>query len=149
MSYYFSKTIAMPFDQAISHVTAALVDEPDVPFALRYFGGAGLAHMREYGTRLETFAKIRAKASRHAANNPLALFRTVVSTEAKTGTYAGIATFCSIAPIWTIDIIAWLDPCENRFQVTRPTKKKIAKTPECPDPMSGAPARKMTANTVL
>src|SRR5206468_2241339 len=29
----------------------------------------------------ETFAKIRAKASRHAANNPLALFRTVLSEE--------------------------------------------------------------------
>ena len=30
--------------------------------------------------KLETFAKIRAKASRHAANNPLALFRKVVTT---------------------------------------------------------------------
>ncbi len=35
--------------------------------------------MQKYGTRLETFAKIRAKASRHAANNPLAVFRNVVS----------------------------------------------------------------------
>jgi sterol carrier protein 2 len=31
--------------------------------------------MAKYGTRLETFAKVRAKASRHAANNPLALLR--------------------------------------------------------------------------
>ncbi|QBY55387.1 lipid-transfer protein [Cupriavidus oxalaticus] len=53
----------------------------DVPGALRLFGGAGLTHMRKYGTRLETFASIRAKASRHAANNPLAVFRKVVSTE--------------------------------------------------------------------
>jgi len=30
---------------------------------------------------LSTFAKIRVKASRHAANNPLALFRTVVTEE--------------------------------------------------------------------
>ncbi len=30
---------------------------------------------------METFAKIRAKASRHAANNPLALFRNVLTTE--------------------------------------------------------------------
>ena len=37
--------------------------------------------MQKYGTKLETFAKIRAKASRHAANNPLAVFRNVVSTE--------------------------------------------------------------------
>lgn len=57
-----------------------LVDA-DVPIALRLFGGAGQAHMREFGTRMETFAKIRAKASRHAANNPIALFRTVVTEE--------------------------------------------------------------------
>ncbi|TAM24036.1 MAG: lipid-transfer protein [Rhodanobacter sp.] len=53
----------------------------DLPLALRYFAGAGKAHMDEFGTRLETFAKIRAKASRHAANNPLALFRTVVTEQ--------------------------------------------------------------------
>jgi acetyl-CoA acetyltransferase len=58
----------------------ALVDV-DLPLALRYFGGAGLAHMKEFGTQLDTFAKIRAKASRHAANNPLALFRKVVTPE--------------------------------------------------------------------
>lgn len=56
-------------------------DVPDVPSALRTFGGAGREHMQRYGTRLETFAAIRAKASRHAANNPLALFRSVLSTE--------------------------------------------------------------------
>ncbi|MCC7325497.1 MAG: lipid-transfer protein [Burkholderiales bacterium] len=55
--------------------TDALVGLPDVPLALRYFGGAGIAHMRRYGTRMETFARIRAKASRHAVHNPLALFR--------------------------------------------------------------------------
>jgi acetyl-CoA acetyltransferase len=55
--------------------------QTDVPLALRYFGGAGAAHMAQYGTRLETFANIRAKASRHAANNPLALFRKVVTEE--------------------------------------------------------------------
>jgi acetyl-CoA acetyltransferase len=37
--------------------------------------------MRRYGTGLDSFAKIRAKASRHAANNPLALFRKVVTEE--------------------------------------------------------------------
>jgi len=58
-----------------------LVGMPDLPLALRYFGGAGLAHMKKYGTRLETFAKIRAKASEHAKNNPLAVFRSVVSAE--------------------------------------------------------------------
>lgn len=66
-----------PFDVA----TADLVGHGEIPLALRYFGGAGLAHMRQYGTPLETFAKIRAKASRHAANNPMALFRTVVTAD--------------------------------------------------------------------
>jgi len=53
----------------------ALVGMPELPLALRYFGGAGLAHMNKYGTPLESFAKVRAKASRHAARNPLALLR--------------------------------------------------------------------------
>ena len=69
-----------PFDR-FDEATAELVGASEIPLALRYFGGAGLAHMQQYGTKLETFAKIRAKASRHAANNPLALFRTVVSED--------------------------------------------------------------------
>lgn len=52
-----------------------------MPQALRTFGGAGREFMQRYGTRMETFAAVRAKASRHAANNPLALFRKVVTTE--------------------------------------------------------------------
>jgi acetyl-CoA acetyltransferase len=62
-------------------LTAELVGDVDVPFALKYFGGAGQSHMRKYGTPLSTFAKIRAKASRHAANNPLALLRNVLTEE--------------------------------------------------------------------
>lgn len=53
----------------------ALVGMPDLPLALRYFGGAGLSHMTKYGTPLKAFAAVRAKASRHAARNPLALLR--------------------------------------------------------------------------
>ena len=45
----------------------------------------GREHMQRYGTKLETFAKIRAKASRHAANNPLALFRKVVTDRRSDG----------------------------------------------------------------
>ncbi len=66
-----------PFDVA----TDEIVGHAEIPLALRYFGGAGLAHMQEFGTPLETFAKIRAKASRHAANNPMSLFRNVVTAE--------------------------------------------------------------------
>ncbi len=69
-----------PFD-AFDRETDALVGHPEIPLAIRYFGGAGLAHMKKYGTTMETFAQIRAKASRHAANNPLALFRKEVSVE--------------------------------------------------------------------
>ena len=69
-----------PFD-AFDEVTDRLVGKPEIPLALRYFGGAGLAHMEKYGTPLEAFARIRAKASRHAANNPLALFRKEVTAQ--------------------------------------------------------------------
>lgn len=53
----------------------------DLPLALRYFGGAGQSHMRRYGTTLADFAKVRAKASRHAVANPLSLFRNVMTEE--------------------------------------------------------------------
>jgi sterol carrier protein 2 len=66
-----------PFDE----VTDKLVGMPEIPLALRYFGGAGLSHMKKYGTPFDAFAKIRAKASRHAVNNPLALFRKEVSAQ--------------------------------------------------------------------
>jgi acetyl-CoA acetyltransferase len=69
-----------PFDR-FDQATQELVGHGEIPLALRYFGGAGKAHMDQYGTRLSTFAKIRAKASRHAANNPVALFRNVVTEE--------------------------------------------------------------------
>ena len=59
------------FDEA----TDDLVAHNEIPLALRYFGGAGLSHMEKYGSSLRDLAEIRAKASRHAKNNPLALFR--------------------------------------------------------------------------
>lgn len=61
-------------------VTDALVPD-DAPLVLRYFVGVGREHMRRHGTSLATFAKVRAKASRHAAKNPMALLRQEVSTE--------------------------------------------------------------------
>ncbi|GAA4409216.1 lipid-transfer protein [Quisquiliibacterium transsilvanicum] len=62
-------------------VADELCGDVRIPMALCHFGGAGREHMQRYGTKVETFAAIRAKASRHAANNPLAIFRKVVSTE--------------------------------------------------------------------
>ena len=56
-------------------------DMNDMPQAIRTFGGAGREYMARYGCTMELFATVRAKASRHAANNPLALFRKVLTTE--------------------------------------------------------------------
>ncbi len=51
----------------------------DVAMAPKMFGGAGIEHQRRYGTRSETFAMIRAKASRHAVHNERAIFRKEVT----------------------------------------------------------------------
>lgn len=69
-----------PFDD-FDNETDALVGNDQIPLALRYFGGAGKSHMEKHGTELNDFAKIRAKASRHAVNNPLALFNTEVTED--------------------------------------------------------------------
>ena len=65
------------FDEAADK----LIQAEGIPLALRYFGGAGLSHMQKHGTPLSSFAKVRAKASRHAKNNPLALFRQEMTAE--------------------------------------------------------------------
>ena len=69
-----------PFE-SFDREAEALVGMPDLPLALRYFGGAGQSHMKKYGTPLEAFASVRAKASRHAARNPLALLRKELSVD--------------------------------------------------------------------
>ena len=46
-----------PFDP-FDAVTDRLVGMPAIPLALRYFGGAGLQHMKKYGTRADTFGRI-------------------------------------------------------------------------------------------
>jgi acetyl-CoA acyltransferase len=68
------------FNRVGGHLIADAI-EAGVPRALTFFGGAGREHMQKYGTKLETFAKIRAKASRHAEHNERAIFRKVVSAE--------------------------------------------------------------------
>ncbi|MEP1595520.1 MAG: lipid-transfer protein, partial [Halieaceae bacterium] len=55
--------------------------DQQAPFAAQFFGGAAREHMKEYGTSAETFAKIRVKASQHAAANPLAIFRKEMTEE--------------------------------------------------------------------
>jgi acetyl-CoA acetyltransferase len=51
------------------------------PFAAQMFGGAGREYRWKHDTKRETFAKIAAKARQHAAKNPYALFREVLSVE--------------------------------------------------------------------
>ena len=71
-----------PFGRFDAVCDTLAADAGDIPLALRYFGGAGREHMQRYGTKLATFAKIRAKASRHAEHNPNAIFRRVMTEEA-------------------------------------------------------------------
>lgn len=88
------------FDRFIER-TEALIGIDSTPMALRFFGGAGLEHMKRYGTTLESFAKIRAKASRHAANNPLAVFRKEVTAEevlANQAVWPGVMTRLMACP---------------------------------------------------
>lgn len=53
----------------------------DAPMALRLFGGAARDYAARYGTKPETFAQITVKARQHAARNPKAVFRDLVSVE--------------------------------------------------------------------
>jgi acetyl-CoA acetyltransferase len=64
-----------PFEALCSQINPF----PEIPLALRYFGGAGKEYMEKFGTAPDLFAKVRAKASRHAEHNPMALLRKVVS----------------------------------------------------------------------
>lgn len=51
------------------------------PPAAQMFGGAGREYRWKHGTKRETFAKISAKARQHAAKNPYALFKDVLSVD--------------------------------------------------------------------
>ncbi len=58
-----------------------MMGENDIPVALKVFGGAGVQHQKKYGTNQSAFAKVRAKASRHAVHNDKAIFRSELSVE--------------------------------------------------------------------
>jgi acetyl-CoA acetyltransferase len=70
-----------PMDRFAKTMSQIQGFDEQAPRAAQFFGGAGRAYMQEYGISREVFAKIRAKASQHAARNPLAVFRNIVSTE--------------------------------------------------------------------
>lgn len=70
-----------PLSNFIEATRAAQGWDEEVPMAAQIFGGAGREHMRRFGTRPETFARIAVKARRHAANNPGAVFGEPVTLE--------------------------------------------------------------------
>ncbi len=51
------------------------------PPAAQFFGGAGQAYVDEFGIDPKVFAEISVKARKHAANNPNAVFRDLVTVE--------------------------------------------------------------------
>jgi sterol carrier protein 2 len=51
------------------------------PMAAQQFGGGGLDYQQRYGASDEAFGLISVKARKHAANNPLALFRDPLTLE--------------------------------------------------------------------
>ncbi|MDA3033369.1 MAG: lipid-transfer protein [Actinomycetota bacterium] len=69
-----------PFDR-FEIVVDAVQGESDVPLAVRYFGGAGVAYAAEFGLAPDTLAKIAVKSRRHAAANPHAMFREPITVE--------------------------------------------------------------------
>lgn len=71
----------IPTMQFVKAMTEIQGYDEALPRAAQLFGGAGHAHMLEYGTRPETFAKIAVKARRHAAKNPFAVFKEELSEE--------------------------------------------------------------------
>lgn len=58
-----------------------LADPSDAPLAARFFGEAGNEYLRRYDVGAELFAAVSVKARKHAANNPLAVFRDAVTIE--------------------------------------------------------------------
>jgi acetyl-CoA acetyltransferase len=114
-----------PFDR-FDGAAQELVGHEEIPLAPRYFGGAGLAHMAQYGTKLSTFAKIRVKASRHALNNPLALLRQELTEEEVMQSpvmWPGVMTRLMACPP-TCGAAATI-LCSERFAQTRSLNRQV------------------------
>lgn len=76
--YNDRKPVMSAHDQAMRRLQGF---EEGAPLAAQYFGGAGLEHMRRYGTSQTAFAMIASKARRHAASNPRAVFKSQLSVD--------------------------------------------------------------------
>jgi sterol carrier protein 2 len=71
---------AAPLDRFVAAADEAQ-GPTEAPMAIRLFGGAGAEHQARYGTNTETFARIAAKARRHARFNDKAIFRDPITVE--------------------------------------------------------------------
>jgi acetyl-CoA acyltransferase len=69
-----------PLD-AFTTVLNELHGESDAPLAAQFFGGAGSEYADRYDMDPAVFARVAVKARRHAANNPYAVFRDLVTEE--------------------------------------------------------------------
>lgn len=70
-----------PLKKSIATIRSLYEMQRDAPFAAQFFDGAAREHQSRYGTKLETFASISAKARRHAERNPRAVFRDPLTVE--------------------------------------------------------------------
>jgi sterol carrier protein 2 len=88
-------------DKLLTEQVAIQGWDDQAPMAAQQFGGGGIDHQQRYGTKNETFAMISVKARRHAANNPLALFRTPLTLDEVMGSrhlYGPITRFQACPP---------------------------------------------------
>jgi sterol carrier protein 2 len=100
--------LGMVFNDRKRTLDMALLRQDDLqakddhsPFAAQQFGGAGLDHQARYGTSSEAFGLVSVKARRHAANNPMALFRGIITLEEVMGSkhlYGPITRFQACPP---------------------------------------------------
>ena len=68
-------------DHHLTRQEAILGQDDTSPLVAQQFGGAGLDYQQRYGTPDEVFGMVAVKARRHAANNPLAIFRDPITLE--------------------------------------------------------------------
>lgn len=68
-------------DHHLTTQEAILGKDETAPLVAQQFGGAGLDYQARYGASDEVFGLISVKARRHAANNPLALFREPITLD--------------------------------------------------------------------
>ncbi len=70
-----------PLEPFNERVVERYPESADLPPALRLFGAAAAEYQQTFGASDELFAEVRVKASRHAIDNPNAIFRKELSVE--------------------------------------------------------------------